>query len=86
MEHLVKLRVGLGPTKDCSHSFADCVLCHSDSPQQIDYCGNLFKWRRILHHSNLKWLTRLELVLLIWQTSTLTDCVIATFIHTSDRS
>lgn len=42
MEHLVKLSVGLGPTKDCSHSFADCVLCRSDSPQQIDYCGNYF--------------------------------------------
>lgn len=25
-----------------------------------DYCGNLFKWRRILHHSNLKWLLGFE--------------------------
>lgn len=42
-----------------------------------------------LHYQTLlqvhKWLTRFELVLLIWQTSTLTNCVIATFVRTSDR-
>ena len=32
---LLELREGLEPTKSFLHSFADCVLCRSDSPQHI---------------------------------------------------
>ena len=31
----LELREGLEPTKSFLHSFADCVLCRSDSPQHI---------------------------------------------------
>ena len=32
----LELREGLEPTKSFLHSFADCVLCRSDSPQHIN--------------------------------------------------